>query len=126
MQVDTLKDNAIRESIINDASDIELTYSFTPVVNGSHLVKHTVISSLADEIEDDSFSNILTSSFYTGLRLSFGATNLFRSFSGIIYPYLEYQFTFPEVIADRFYTLQGQGRVGEYDVKIILKKPTVH
>jgi hypothetical protein len=80
---------------------------------------------LADDIEDANFADIFNSLRYTGLRLSFWATNLFRSFTWAVYPYLEYQFTFPEAIADRFYTIQGQGRVGEYDVRIILKKPTV-
>jgi len=125
MQVDEFKDNAIRESIINDTPGIAFTHSFTPVVNGGDLTKHTVVSAEATDIEDDNFATILNSSSYTGLRLSFWATNLFRSFTGAVYPYLEYQFTFSEEIADRFYTIQGQGRVGEYDVKILLKKPTV-
>jgi hypothetical protein len=71
MQVDEFKDNAIRESIINDNPGIEFTHSFTPVVNGSNLTKHTVVSSLADDIEDANFADIFNSLRYTGLRLSF-------------------------------------------------------
>ncbi len=124
MQVDTLKDNAIRESIINNGGQINFQ-QFTPVNNGSNLSKHNVVSAAAGYIEDNFFSIILSDSLYTGLRLSFGATNLFRSFTGAIYPYLEYQFHFPQSIADRFYTIEWQGRVGEYDVRILLRKPTV-
>jgi hypothetical protein len=48
----------------------------------------------------------LTPSNFSDLRLSFAAANLFRTFTGAIYPYLEYKFTFPQAIADRFYTIQ--------------------
>jgi hypothetical protein len=124
MQVDEYKDNVIRESILNDWADVAFV-DFTPITNGSSLTKHTVVSSLADDIETQDFATILHSSDYSGLRLSFWATNLFRSFAGAVYPYFEYQFTFPQDIADRFYTIEWQGRVGQYDVRIILKKPTV-
>ena len=128
MQVDYNKDNAIRESIINATGTIDFDlhdYSF--ITNGSTLDKHTVVSSNAGSIENQTFSQILTNSSndFSGLRLSFGAANLFRTYTGAIYPYLEYQFTFPQPIADRFYTIQWHGRVGEYDVQIVLKKPTV-
>lgn len=130
MQVDGYHDNAFRESIINAWGEINIgtnsAYAFTPIDNGSHIPLHNVVSAQADDIDDDSFSYILsTPSLYTWLRLSFGATNLFRTMTGAIYPYLEYQFHFPQEIADRFYTIQGNGRVGEYDVQILLKKPTV-
>jgi len=41
-----------------------------------------------------------------------------------IYPFLEYQLSLGDDISDRFYTIQGNGRVGEYEVKVIVKKPT--
>lgn len=130
MQVDEFKDNALRESLINATGTFAMTHTFTPVNRGAQLTKHTVVGQDADAIETISFSDILsnasiTSNNFSGLRLSFGAANLFRTFSNAIYPYLEYQFTFPQAIADRFYTIQGNGRAGEYDVKILLKKPTV-
>ena len=125
MQVDEPNDNVIRESIINDTGVINFINSFTPIAHGVGLTKHNVVSSDASFIEWQNFQQIFSSSDFSGLRLSFGATNLFRTFTSAIYPYLEYQFTFPQPIADRFYTIQGHGRVGEYDVQIILKKPTV-
>jgi hypothetical protein len=49
---------------------------------------------------------------------------LLRAQNASLYPFLEYMFTFPESVADRFYNVQGDGRVGDYDVHIFLKKPT--
>ncbi|MFA7298675.1 MAG: hypothetical protein WC010_03465 [Candidatus Absconditabacterales bacterium] len=124
MQVDIYNDNAIRESIINNTGNIRFENTRTPIVNGSNLTKHNVVAADASTIQTMPFSAILSSSMFSGLHLSFGATNLFRTYTGAIYPYLEYQFTFPQEISDRFYTIEGHGRVGEYDVKIVLKKPT--
>ena len=107
---------------------VDFTNSWTPLLapHGSNLRKHTVVGADASDIENSSFRSIFTDTTdFSGLRLSFGAANLFRTFTGSIYPYLEYQFTFPQPIADRFYTIEGHGRVGEYDVQIVLKKPTV-
>ncbi len=129
MQVDENKDNAIRESIINDAGVMEFTNSFSPLIppHGAGLTQHNVVGADANAIETTTFSDMLlnSSNYFSGLRLSFGAANLFRTFTGAIYPYLEYQFTFPQAIADRFYTIEWHGRAGEYDVQIVLKKPTV-
>lgn len=129
MQVDEAKDNAIRESIINATGVItfDTSHHFTPIVHWLGLTKHTVVAADASAIETQTFHDILlnNSNTFSGLRLSFGAANLFRTFTGSIYPYLEYQFTFPQAIADRFYTIEWHGRAGEYDVQIVLKKPTV-
>ena len=127
MRVDEYKDNAIRESIINDGGAIEFRNSFSPVLpHGSLLTKHNVVSSVESALASVPFSLLLSNiSQYTWLRISFGAANFFRTITGAIYPYLEYQFTFPDQISDRFFTIQGNGRVGEYDVQIVVKKPTV-
>ena len=125
MQVDEPNDTVIRKSVINTSGKIDFI-KFTPIPpNGWGLHKHTVVGADASIIESLPFQQIFTSSDFSGLRLSFGAANLFRTFTGAIYPYLEYQFTFPQPIADRFYTIEGHGRVGEYDVQIVIKKPTV-
>lgn len=125
MQVDESKDNAIRESIINETGVINLSKSFTPITHGTSLYKHNVVGANASEIEQQDFFTIFGDPHFSDLRLSFGAANLFRTFLGTIYPYLEYKFIFPQAIADRFYTIQWHSRVGEYDVQIVLKKPTV-
>lgn len=125
MQIDDRMDNAIRESFINTTWHISFENSWTPVINWASLEKHNVVAADASAIEWQRFKQIFTSNYFSGLRVSFGSANLFRTFTGAVYPYLEYQFTFPQPIADRFYTIEWHGRVGEYDVQIVLKKPTV-
>ncbi|MEI7919339.1 MAG: hypothetical protein WCH65_03940 [bacterium] len=84
-----------------------MSHRFSPVGHGTQLTKHTVVGQDAHDIEILSFSDILSNiNNFSGLRLSFGAANLFRTFSNAIYPYLEYQFTFPQAVADRFYTIE--------------------
>lgn len=123
-------DNTIRESLINATGFIDFTNSYTPINNdaplnnGNGLSQHNVVAQDADLISWQKFQEIFHSSDFSDLRLAFGATNIFYTFTGTIYPYLEYQFTFPQAIADRFYTIVWHGRVGEYDVQIIVKKPT--
>ena len=107
MQIDEDKDNTIRESIINETHTIAFANSYTPVApHGNGLLKHNVVGQ--NDPGDYKFQQIFTDpdSHFSGLRLSFGAVNLFRSFTGAIYPYLEYQFIFPQPVADRFYTIQ--------------------
>ena len=108
MQIDDNKDNAIRESIINDTGIItfDLAHPFTSIAHGIGLTKHNVVAADASAIETKNFPTILSSNDFSELRLTFGATNLFRTFTGAIYPYLEYQFTFPQQVADRFYTIE--------------------
>lgn len=128
MRIDEFNDNALRESVINEMWNITFDASndFTFITHGANLTKHNVVAADADVIQIIPFADILSDTTnFSGLRLSFGAANLFRTSVGAIYPYLEYQFSFPQGIADRFYTIQWNGRVGEYDVQILLKKPTV-
>lgn len=127
--VNTSNDNVIRESIINETGvitfDDSVLHRYTPISNGSDIWLHNVVAQDATEIENQKFSNIFTSTDFSDIRLSFGAANLFRTATGTIYPYLEYQFTFPQPIADRFYTIEWHSRIGDYDVQIVIKKPTV-
>lgn len=123
--VNPLMDNVIRESLITETGMLmNFTNTFTPLVNGNNLQRHNIVAQDADMISWQTFQTIFSSDDFSDLHLSFGAANLFRTFTDTIYPYLEYQFTFPQPIADRFYTIEGHGRVGEYDVQIIVKKPT--
>ena len=124
MQIDYPNDTVFRESVVNDTWNISFA-AFSPISNGYNLNKHNVVGQDADFISWQPFQTIFSWTDFTGLRLSFGAANLFRTRIGSIYPYLEYQFTFSQPIADRFYTIVWHGRVGEYDVQIVIKKPTV-
>lgn len=39
-----------------------------------------------------------------------------------IYPFLEYQFSFPADVSDVYYTIEWEGKVGSYNTKITIKK----
>jgi hypothetical protein len=108
MQVDTYHDNALRESLINEVALVQFRDSYTPVQHGSLIRQHNVVATDASTIQYLPFSTILSDidADFSGLQLTFGVPYLLRSFAGSIYPYLEYQFTFPQPVSDRFYTIQ--------------------
>ncbi len=126
MQIDAPNDTIMRESWINATWTGQAMFasSYTPVVNGASLAMHNVVSVDDTAIAPLDFATIFQNVAFTWLRLTLGVPNLLRSFNENIYPYLEYQFSFPQSVADRFYSLQWNGRVGEYDVQISIKKPT--
>jgi hypothetical protein len=42
-----------------------------------------------------------------------------------LYPYLEYRFTFPQLVSDRFFTIEAHGHSQGYDIQLIFKKPVM-
>lgn len=134
MQIDTRKDIAIRKSIINETWNLYFgnyygspSQDFNPIDNyfpNNTLNQHNVISTKATAIQWSGFNKILSSLSITGLKLSMWLVTLLRSSNGNIYPFLEYNLSFPTPVADRFYTIQGIGLVGDYNVKIFIKKST--
>lgn len=120
------KDNAIRASLFGTSVALSLT-DYSPVGSLGHgdvLSWHTLLSPNASTLQQIPFETFLGWWAYSNLEFSFGLTSLLRSFGWGIYPYLEYQFTFPQAVADRFYTIDGHGRNRDYDVQIQIKKPT--
>lgn len=87
-----------------------------------------IISNNEQELQDLwTFSAILTNEHVNNTSLSFSLVNFLRSQGNSLYPFLEYSFatTNGARIADRFYTLQGEGKVGSYNVRLQVKKPTL-
>jgi hypothetical protein len=129
---DPQRDIALRESIINATGKIDFwNPSYDPLdnhgLNGSNMVSwHVAIASNPNNIKNDTFQIIMSDDFptHTWLALNLGLINLLTTRNNNIYPFLEYQLSTNTSIADRFYTIQGNGRVGEYDVQIVVKKPT--
>lgn len=116
-------DTTIRESNINVASNIIFGDSYNIFNDWSDPDKQNVVSN-DDTIAANTFQDILSVANYSWLELKFALVNLLSSLSGNIYPFLEYFFTFDQEVADRFYTIQWNGRKWDYDIKIIIKKPT--
>lgn len=89
-----------------------------------------IISSEESDMKDKGYSEILNQT--TGTNLTLDLVNLLlwpkSSAKGkwAIYPFLEYQIqSNGGKIADRFFTIQWEGRVGKYSIKMQLKKPTL-
>ncbi len=119
-------DNALRASVINDTWTIvmwDASHQFTLIDGGDFLTGHTVVSQDTG-IQQEPFGTILWWWLYHDLQLAFDLVSLLRSTQWAIYPYLEYRFEFPQEISDRVYTLVWHGRNREYDVQIVIKKPT--
>lgn len=128
--VDTNQDIAIREKVINDTW---LLYfwdttpkAYSPLANYSNiLTEHNVLSLDAASIMPIPFHDLLDwTEPVSWLKLGLWIVNLLRTVNNDIYPFLEYQFSFPRPVADSFFTLQGIGLVGDYNVKIFIKKST--
>ncbi len=119
------QDTTIRKSNINNWSWIFFWDSIN-IFNPSAIQPNSqnVISTDVVSISNKTFENILSDNNYTWLQLKFVLVNFLRSFNDNIYPFLEYFLEFDSPIADRFYTIQWEGRKWDYDIKIIIKKPT--
>lgn len=126
--VDTTQDIAMREQFINQTGQIYFWDSFkwfSPLVNYTNtLTQHNVLWLDPSWVETTPFKDILSQSSITWLKLGFWIINLLTTIDGNIYPFLEYKFSFPEPVASNFFTLEGVGLVGDYNVKIFIKKPT--
>ena len=89
-----------------------------------------IISSEESDLKDKGYSDILN--WTTGTNLTLDLVNLLlwpkssAKDKWAIYPFLEYQIqSNGGNIADRFFTVQWEGRVGKYSIKMQLKKPTL-
>lgn len=122
--VDEDQDIAIREKIINETWFLNFwnLHPYSPLKHSNTLTEHNVLS-FDDSIKSDTFNKILDWS-NTGIKLWFWIINMLRTQSDNIYPFLEYQFSFPEEVSDSFFTLQWIGLVWDYNVKIFIKKST--
>lgn len=117
-------DTTIRESNINTWSLIVFwnNYNiFDP--SNSYPGTQNVVSN-DTSISGKTFKDIFEDSQFTWLQVKFAFVNFLRSLGGDIYPFLEYFFEFNSPVADKFYTIKWIWRKGDYDIKIIVKKPT--
>ena len=122
--VNTDQDTTIRESNVNSWSKI-IFWDSKNIFNDDSLSEpnsQNIISN--NNMSDKSFFNILSDNNYTWLQLKFALVNLLSSVNWNIYPFLEYFFKFDQPVADRFYNIQWNWRKWNYDIKIIIKKPT--
>jgi len=129
-KVDILFDNNFREDSINSAISPNIIFSnslskkFNPITknNSISLISwHNTIAENPDIIKNLSFWNILSNSYS---NISIGINYLLQSRNQQIYPFLEYKFNFDSEVSDRFFSINWYGKVWNYNVNIIVKKPT--
>lgn len=130
--VQTGKDTAIRESDLNGWLSLSFANSWNPKV-WSIWTWFTIISQKSAEIEDDAthgtnkyFKFILSSPKVAQKQLRFSLLNLLKSAnkSWMVYPFLEYYFEFWTWISDKYYTINAEWSYWEYQVNLIIQKPT--
>ena len=125
------KDTLVRWGRMKDGK-VDLTFANNPSVFQGNRPDGilNIISSEESDLKNKGYSEILNQT--TGTNLTLDLVNLLlwpkSSAKGkwAIYPFLEYQIqSNGEKIADRFFTIQWEGRVGKYSIKMQLKKPTL-
>lgn len=123
------RDTLLRAKLINSNGGLSLTFWGTsnPIKNDNS-ASLNIISNKEGELKNKGdFASILAAPETTNSNLSFSLVNYLWSQGKNLYPFLEYEFhtTDGSRISDKFYTLQGEGKVGRYNVKLQVKKPTL-
>ncbi len=134
MHIDQSQDIAIRKAIINntwlihfwqDSSHYSPIDTQNPWYWYNNLSWNIVISNNPQTMETINYKNILSNSnSYTWLEIYFWLINPLITPNYNIYPFLEYQFYFPDLISDNFYTIQWVWQVWDYNIKINILKPS--
>lgn len=130
--IDSSKDTLLRWMRFNRDWESQLTFWKSQGVFQSNQQRWilNIISSQESDLQEKSYTDILN--WTTGTNLTLDLVNLLlwpkRSSKdkGAIYPFLEYQVsTNGAKIADRFFTILWEWRVGNYAIRLQLKKPTL-
>lgn len=80
-------------------------------------------SNVVSAISNNNLSYLLQNYDWIIFRLSL--LNLLYSTTWQLYPYLEYQLTFPAEVSDIFYNITTKWKYGNYEVQLFTKKPTL-
>ena len=135
-------DNSIRESVINNKnpnvnmeSNMQTNINhnrwlgFSFVSNGDKLTGQNILPLGASEASS-TFDSIINDANINHLMLTLELTNRMQTANSNIYPFLEWQLRWCTIggncnveLPDVYYTIQGVGIVGDYTVRIQIKKP---
>lgn len=124
-------DTVIRESIINNDVNLSFRNKTSPISNKDY--DFTVISSEESFIKTGHFydspvrvNSIFNNASFTKLQLRLALLNILWTNWKMIYPYLEYylDFWWTEV-ADKYYTMNAEWKYWDYQVNLIVQKPTI-
>lgn len=126
-------DSVIRESDINKKVKLgfwDNNKKRQPVKDDTKNQSSLIIISADDSIEstlkEENFVSVLDSNAYSRLNLRLSLLNLLKSTtSWMIYPYLEYYLSFTDQVADKYFKINAEWKYKDYQVNIIMHKPTV-
>lgn len=99
-----------------------LAFSHTRDVFGRNFTTQNIVSSTLNS-NIKSYKDILNTS--NNVSLSLSLLNLLQTKGNAIYPFLEYKVTSDGKISDRFYTIEWEGKVNDYNIKMQVQKPTL-
>lgn len=123
-------DTLIRESVVNAVTtgvgNNVVFDTYNPIREPNNKVDTTWLNIIAerDDLSGHMFNQLLSDWAISDQSLSLSLINKLQAPWGI-YPFLEYRLTAGGgVIPDRYYTLEGIGKVGNYEVRMLLRKPT--
>lgn len=118
-------DSVIRESDINDWFSLFFERNYNPNKDRNSW-KNTVISEKEANIKPLQFRSIFQSWRVSQLQLKLALLNLLQSRNNSIYPYLEYYLDFWwKEVSDRYFTINAEWWFWDYQVNLIVQKPTV-
>lgn len=121
-------DTLLRKSRINEQNNFILGDNSNPFDITSPNPPLNIVSEREQDMLDsgiETYQNIFSHPSTQNGVLNLSLVNFLISNMGGVYPFLEYQFTSDAPISDRFFRLDGHGKVGAYDVLIRVYKPTL-
>lgn len=141
----TKDDSAIRETEINGGNNEYISFwnSKTPIwkFNRSPNPKSnpdslTIVWKYEDVLAGKEFDDIFMNSSISWLQLRLSLLNLLKTHqslnhTGLVYPFLEYYFEFKDSnnnwakIPDKYYTINSEWQFWDYQVKLVIQKPTI-
>jgi len=116
--------NYIQNSLWSNLLELSSPHNFNPLTTRTpYLISwHNMISQKNNQLKNTNFTSLISTS--NNVKLQLWLINLLQSRSWLVYPFLEYKIKSDQNISDIFYTIDWNSRVNEYDVHIIIKKPT--
>lgn len=120
-------DTAIRESTINNNANLRFGDPSQPQnpLDNEWDEPWTIISPNSSEIYD--FKQILenNSDEFSQVQIRLSLLNLLKNSNWAIYPFLEYQVSFPDDPApDKYFTITAEWNYKDYQVRLNIQKPT--
>lgn len=119
------EDMHIRESIINqnNTPTIQFANRYNPIPTRTDTTAHTTQWSWGDAIKNIVFSNIFNTPELQWLYLQYSMTQQPVSRAGFVYPFIEYVISSDAEMSDTHRHIQAKSTVGDYEIKIQIKKP---